>query len=115
MTREMLPYLLLGVFSVFISAISQTMLKKASGIKHESIIKEYLNWRVILAYAMFFGSTLLTMLAYRGIPLSMSPAFEGTSYIFVTFFGVTVFKEKLNRKRLLALALILAGIIVFTL
>ena len=64
---------------------------------------------------MFFGSTLLTMLAYKKLPLSMSPAFESSSYIFVTVFGVTLFNEKLTRKKLLALALILSGIIIFTL
>ena len=64
---------------------------------------------------MFFGSTLLTMLAYKKLPLSMSPAFESSSYIFVTVFGVTLFNEKLTRKKLLALTLILSGIIIFTL
>ena len=59
--------------------------------------------------------TLLTMLAYKKLPLSMSPAFESSSYIFVTVFGVAVFKEKLSVKKLAALALILSGIIVFTL
>lgn len=115
MTKEMIPYLLIGFFSVFVSSVSQTLLKKASMKERGSFLREYLNLPVILAYAMFFGSTLLTMLAYKKLPLSMSPAFESSSYIFVTVFGVTIFKEKLNRKKLLALALILSGIIIFTL
>ena len=115
MTREMLPYLMIGFFSVFVSSVSQTLLKKAAGREHRSFAEEYLNFPVIAAYAMFFGSTLLTMLAYKKLPLSMSPAFESSSYIFVTFFGVTMFKEKLTKKKLLALAMILSGIIIFTL
>ena len=115
MTPEMLPYLLIGFFSVFVSSVSQTVLKKAALKERESFAREYLNFPVIAAYAMFFGSTLLTMLAYKKLPLSMSPAFESSSYIFVTFFGVTVFKERLTKRKLLALALILAGILIFTL
>ena len=115
MSREMIPYLLIGFFSVFVSCVSQTVLKKAALKEHDSFIREYLTFPVIAAYAMFFGSTLLTMLAYKKLPLSMSPAFESSSYIFVTVFGVTLFNEKLTRKKLLALALILSGIIIFTL
>ena len=115
MSREMIPYLLIGFFSVFVSCVSQTVLKKAALKEHDSFIREYLNFPVIAAYAMFFGSTLLTMLAYKKLPLSMSPAFESSSYIFVTVFGVTLFNEKLTRKKLLALTLILSVIIIFTL
>ena len=115
MTREMLPYLLIGFCSVFVSCVSQTILKKAALKEHGSFIQEYLNFPVIAAYFMFFCSTLLTVLTYKKLPLSMSPAFESSSYIFVTIFGVTIFKEKLTKKKLLALALIVSGIIVFTL
>ena len=53
--------------------------------------------------------------AYKGIPLSMGPVLEATSYIYVTIFGVTIFKEKLNRRKLIGLALIVLGIIVYSL
>lgn len=115
MSREMLPYLFIGFFSVFVSCISQTLLKKAALKEHKNFVEEYLNFPVIAAYAMFFGSTLLTMLAYKMLPLSMSPAFESSSYIFVTIFGVTIFREKLTKKKILALVLILSGILIFTL
>lgn len=115
MTAEMIPYLLIGFFSVFVSSVSQTLLKKESMKEHENVVKEYLNFPVIFAYGLFFASTFLTMLAYKKLPLSMSPAFESSSYIFVTIFGVTLFKEKITRKKLIALAMILAGIIIFTL
>lgn len=115
MTAEMLPYLLIGFFSVFVSCVSQTVLKRAALKERKSFVEEYLNFPVVFAYALFFSSTLLTMLAYKKLPLSMSPAFESSSYIFVTIFGVTVFKEKLNTKKLVALAFILSGIIIFTL
>lgn len=115
MARELLPYLGLGVLSVFIASVSQTLLKWESGKEHKSLLREYLNFCVIGGYALLVLSTLLTVFAYRGLPLSMTPAFECFSYLFVTIFGVTVFHEKLTGKKLLALGLIIAGILVFTL
>lgn len=103
--------LLLGVF---ISAISQVMLKKASMRKYSSPIREYLNPLVVAAYAMFFGTTLLSILAYRGIPLSLGPVLEATSYLYVTFFGVVIFKEKLNKRKILALVCIIGGILIYS-
>ena len=43
----------------------------------------------------------------------MGPILEATSYIYVTFFGVRIFKEKLNEKKILALVLIIIGIVLY--
>lgn len=102
--------LLLGVF---VSAISQVLLKKAASKTYDSWLKEYLNPLVIVAYVLFFGTTLLSILAYRGIPLSMGPILEATSYVYVTFFGVKIFHEKMNAKKWIALALIICGIVIY--
>lgn len=115
MTKEMIPYLLLGFVSVFISCISQTLLKKSSMETHGSILREYLNFPVVFAYFLFFVSTLLTMAALKKVPLSCSPIFESSSYIFITLFGVLFFREKLNRQKIIALLFILLGIVVFSL
>lgn len=114
MNREMLPYILVSMTGVFVSAVSQVMLKKAALKTYDSPIKEYLNPLVIVAYMLFFGTTLLAVLAYKGIPLSMGPIIEATSYIYVTFFGVKIFHEKMNRGKYLALGLIIVGIIVYS-
>lgn len=114
MDREMLPYILVLMIGVFVSAVSQVMLKKAALRTYDSPIKEYLNPMVIIAYILFFGTTFLSILAYKGIPLSMGPIIEATSYIYVTFFGVKIFHEKMNRKKYLALGLIILGIIIYS-
>lgn len=115
MTSDMIPYLIVGFVSVFISAISQAMLKKASGVERKNIIAEYMNPLTIIAYGMFFLSTLLTMYALRKVPLTMSPMFESSSYIFVTIFGSVFFKEKVTKNKIIGLALILGGIVCFAL
>lgn len=114
MTTKTLLYSLFLLLGVFISAISQVMLKKAANKKYNSIMKEYLNPLVIFAYVLFVGTTFLSILAYKGIPLSMGPVLEATSYFYVTFFGIKIFGEKINRKKIIALGFIIVGIIIYS-
>lgn len=109
-----LSYAAVLLLGVFLSAISQVMLKKAAMRQYSSRLREYLNPLVITAYTIFVGTTFLSIYAYKGIPLSMGPVLEATSYIYVTIFGVTIFHEKLNPKKIAALALIIAGILVYS-
>lgn len=103
------------LLGTFIAAISQVMLKLEADKPHKSRLQEYLNPLVIIAYVLFVGTTFLSILAYRGIPLSMGPILEATSYLYVTLFGVKIFGEKMNRRKVAALFLILCGIAVYSL
>lgn len=105
-------YTILLLVSVFISAVSQILLKKAAMQHYDSIIREYVNPRVMTGYALFAVTSFLAVLAYRGIPLSMGPVFESTSYIYVTVFGSVFFGEKITVRKLVAIGFIIAGIIV---
>ena len=105
---------LILLFSVFISAVSQIMLKVSANKTYENTIREYLNPLVIVSYGMFFVSTILTMLALRVVPLSMQPMLESTSYIYVSVMGFFLLKERFSKKKLLGLALILAGIFIYS-
>ena len=101
--------------SVLVASVSQILLKISANRKHESWLKEYLNPLVITAYAMLFGSTVLTILALRHLPLSHQPLYESVSYIFVSVMGFLLLKERFSKRKLLGLGLILAGILVFCL
>lgn len=111
----------LGLYSciflggVLISSVSQIMLKKSARKEYPSKIKEYLNPLVIFAYFLFFGSTLISMYALRVVPLSMSPILESGGYIFVAVLSFFFLNEKLTKKQLLGIALIIAGIAVYSL
>ncbi len=104
-------YIGLFLISVFISSISQIILKTSADRKYESKIKEYLNLRVTVAYILFFSSSLLTILAYRGVPLSMGPVLETTGYVWVTVLGYLILKENVNRQKMLGLIMIVFGVI----
>lgn len=107
-------YFVVFLVSVFISSISQILLKKSANRTYESKIKEYLNPLVIIAYIIFFGSTLLTIFAYKEIPLSLGPVLEATGYIWVSLLGMIFLKEKLNLNKIIGLVLIIGGIIVYS-
>lgn len=111
----MIAYAGVYLFGVLISAISQVLLKKEALKKHDSVIKEYLNPSVIFAYVLFFAATLMSIFAYKVIPLSLGPILEATSYIYVVAFGALFFKEKITKKKVIALILIISGICIYSL
>ncbi len=110
----MIKYVCVFLFSVFISSVSQIILKSSANETHESGLKEYLNAKVIIAYTIFFASSLLTILAYKKVPLSMGPILEATGYIWVSILGYFILKEHVGKKKLLGLVLIVVGVIVFS-
>lgn len=110
----MIFYILCFLLSVFIAAVSQVLLKKEALKPHKSVLSEYLNPMVIGAYFLFFMTTVIEIVAYKGIPLSLGPVLETTSYFYVTLFGVLIFKEKLTKRKLLALLVIVVGILIYS-
>ncbi len=107
-------YIIVWIISVLISSIAQVMLKVEANKEHESRLKEYLNPMVIIAYGIFFLSTFLTMYALKYVPLTYSPIIEPLSYIFVPVIGVMVLKEKISRRRILGIVIMLVGIVIFS-
>ena len=106
-------YIGMFLFSVFISSVSQIMLKASAEKEYDSKIKEYLNLPVITAYGLFFLSTVATVFAYKYVNLSLGPVLEATGYIWVTLLGSLILKEKVGKKKIAGLAVIIVGIIVF--
>ncbi len=101
--------------SVFISSVSQILLKKSASRDYTTRIREYLNPCVIGAYMLFFLSTILTMLSLRYVPLSMQPILESTSYIYVSVMGYLFLKETFNKRKICGICIILTGILVYSL
>lgn len=115
MNTQLFVYSCVMLADIFLSSISQVMLKRAAEKEYKNIIEEYVNPLVIGAYALFFVATFMTIFAYKVVPLSMGPILEGTAYIYVTYFGVKIFHEKISSRKILALVLIIAGIAIFSL
>lgn len=110
----MIKYIIIFLVSVLIASISQILLKKSAEIKYDNAIQEYLNPRVIIAYAMFFGSSLVTVIAYKGVPLSMGPILEASGYIWVALLSYIFLGEKIKKKKALGLFIIIIGIVIYS-
>lgn len=107
-------FYILIVFGVFASACSQLLLKQSADKQYKSWLASMLNWRVILAYAIFFGSLLINITAMsKGVNLKDLPVLESLGYIFVPVLSWFVLKEKIDRRMLLSMTLIIIGIIIF--
>lgn len=98
------------IFSVFISSVSQIMLKKSALKEYDSKLKEYMNPLVIFAYGLFFLSSLITVLSLKYVPLSYGPILESTGYIFINVLSLLFLKEKISRRKYIGMAVIILGI-----
>lgn len=112
---KLTAYICIFVAGVFISSVSQIMLKKSAGRTYPSKLKEYMNPLVAIAYILFFGCTFIGMYALKVVPLSMSPVLEASGYIFVAVLSRIFLKEKISKKKMLGLGVIICGILVYSL
>lgn len=105
----------LAFLAVFVASVSQILLKQSAQVEHKNIIFKFLNWRVILGYALMFGTTIINVFAYRGVELKVTPMIESTGIIWVTILAVFWLGERPSRRALLSIAVTIVGIIVFSL
>lgn len=103
----------IAVFSGVLSAFSQVLLKKSSGIQRDSKIKEYLNPYVISAYGITFICMVLMIIAYKGMPFKYGAVIESLGYLYIMILGRIFFGEKLTAKRVIGNLIIVCGVVVF--
>ena len=104
-------FVILGMFAC---SCSQILLKNSANKKHRNFIASMLNWRVIVAYVIFFGSMLINITAMsHGLNLKELPILEASSYLFVPLLSYFFLNEKIGLRELGAMFLIFFGILVF--
>ena len=107
-------YYVMVVLGIFACACSQLLLKTSAERHHKGLIREMLTWRVMLAYAIFFGSLLINITAMsKGVNLKDLPILESLGYIFVPVLSYLVLKEKVTIPMIISMIMILSGIVVF--
>ena len=111
----MSKYIIIFLFSVFVSSCSQVILKKSAKKEYKHVIFEYLNLRVIFSYGLFFVSTLLTMYAYKGVPLTFGSLLESVGYIYILILSKLFLKEKITLTKVIGNLFITAGIFCYAL
>ena len=83
--------------------------------KNKELLIDYLNPFTIFSYAVFFVATFLTIFSYRVVPLSMAPILGASEYFFIAALSKIFLKEHIGIKKLIGLAVIVIGIVVYSL
>ena len=107
-------FMLIMLAGTFVSSISQILLKQSANAEHKSRLREYLNWRVVVAYLMFFGVLLLNTVCYTRVDLKYGAVIDSAAYIFVLILSHVILKEKITRGKLIGNLIIVAGILIYT-
>lgn len=111
--NKIVLYTIIYILGVVISAVAQVLLKKSADTKKDNIVKEYLNVRTIASYTIFFMATLCTVFSYKYIPLSFGPILGTLEYLFVALLSYYVLKEKIKKKKLIGLFIIIIGVFIY--
>jgi len=106
----------IGVYigSAFLVAVAQVLLKISADRVYSTRLKEYLNPLVLSGYFLFTISLVVSILAYRYLPLSTAKMLDSTTYIFVAVLGYFLLKERLKRRQLFGMFIMILGILVFS-
>ena len=73
-----------------------------------------MNGWVIGGYAIMFGTMVMNIFAMsRGVQIKELGIIESMSYLFVPALSFMIFKEKLTWRKIIAIAIIITGVIVF--
>ena len=111
--NKIVLYTMIYIVGVIISAIAQVLLKKSADTNKGNILKEYLNIKTILSYTIFFMATLCTVFSYKYIPLSFGPILGTLEYLFVALLSYYFLKEKIKKKKLIGLFIIIVGVFIY--
>ena len=107
-------YKLLVIVSVLAAAGAQMLLKQGTKKEHASFVRQYLNPWVISGYGIMGASLLLNIFCLsHGVQVKEVSIIESLSYLFVPVLSWVFFKESITWRKAGAIAVIMAGVLVF--
>ena len=107
-------YYILVISSVFLAACAQMLLKQGARQRYAHWWRQYANGWVIGGYAIMFGTMVMNIFAMsKGVQVKELSIIESMSYLFVPALSFMIFKEKLTWRKIIAIAIIITGVIVF--
>ena len=107
-------YYLLVILSVFSAAGAQMLLKQGAKKRYPTLIRQYLNPWVMGGYGIMGASLLLNIFCLsHGVQVKEISIIESLSYLFVPLLSWLIFKERITWKKAGAIAIIMAGVVVF--
>ncbi len=102
------------VLAALVAAFSQILLKKSTLLKHGGIVREYLNWHVMTAYALFFLTVFLNIYAFAGgLEYRFGSVLNATAYLFTMLLSILLLHDRLNWRCVCGNLLIFTGIVIY--
>lgn len=108
-------YYAAAFMGVFLTAISQLLMRQGARKTRKSALRLYLNMYMLTAYFTLVVVTLLNLYAYREIPLKVGLMLAPLALILVGLLSWWLLKEGLTRIQILGAVVILIGVTVFNL
>jgi len=108
--------LLLVFLAVLLTGISQVLLKIGSahrGKRKDSVLAAYLNLPTLFGYGLLLCVTVISVIALKEIPLKVLYAIASLNYIVVLGLSHLILKERIDKRMIFALGLIVGGVLIF--
>ena len=102
--------IILAIAAAGVAAYSQILLKISTTKHHKNTLCEYINRYVIGGYFLLSLSTVLNVLAYISIDYMLGSVFGSLSYVLVVLFAYFMLHERVDRKKVVGILLVLVGI-----
>lgn len=109
-----MTYILIALLSVFLAACAQMLLKRATRYEYAHWWRQYVNGWVISGYMVMFLTMVVNIWCmHNGLQLKELSVIESMSYLFVPLLSWFLFDEHINRRKALAIGIIITGVIIF--
>ena len=109
-----MQYYLVILLAVLAAAAAQMLLKQGARRGYSPWWRQYVNGWVIGGYAIMFTAMVTNIWAmHKGVCLKELSILESTAYLFVPLLAFFCFGERLTRRKIIAISIIILGVIVF--
>jgi drug/metabolite transporter (DMT)-like permease len=109
----LIHYLALGC-SIVLTALSQVLLRSGA-IRAKNWASSFMNWRSLSGYFLLLIVTQLMVFAMQEIPLRTMAAWNSSTFIVVLLAAWKFLGEKISPRTMVGSAIIVLGIVVFSL
>ena len=100
--------------AILTSLIGQVLLKVGASdsvAASTGFMDQLLRWQTIIGLGCYGGAALLYIIALRKIPMSIALPTTAASYVVIAIIGWAMFGEAMGPQKMLAIALISAGVV----
>lgn len=107
-------YYAITILNVLAAAIAQILLKKSTKINRDNHLKEYLNGWVLGGYTLMGFSVIGNIFVMnKGLLLKEVSILGSLNYLFIPLLAFFFFNERLTKKKISSIMVILIGTIIF--